>query len=156
MKVNNNPIPSDPVETCAAMVMDTVPMLMRTIRHEMRHRRPAEISMPQFRALRILQHHPEISLSSMAQHLDLTLATTSKLMDVLEKHELVARIVCPTDRRQIMLSLSAHGMKTLEEVRQAAEARLAGLLARLDADDRAAVERAMLALRAAIQQDNEG
>ncbi len=156
MKVTTDPIPTDPIETCAALVMDTVPLLMRTIRHEMRRRRPADISMPQFRALRILQHHPEISLSSMAQHLDLTLATTSKLMDVLEKHELVERIVCPTDRRQIMLSLSAHGAATLDEVRQAAEARLAGLLAHMGDDDRVAVQRAMVALRAAVHSEEEG
>jgi DNA-binding MarR family transcriptional regulator len=136
--------------------MDTVPLLMRTIRHEMRRQRPAEISMPQFRALRILEHHPESSLSQMAQCLDLTLATTSKLMDVLEKHDLVSRVGCPTDRRKIMLTLSAHGMATLAQMRLATETRMAEVLARLGADDRASVEQAMRALRAAVQSEEQG
>ena len=150
MKPSDTPLTADPVASCATLVMDTVPLLMRTIRQEMRRQRPAEISMPQFRALRILQRHPEISLSQMAQCLDLTLATTSKLVDVLEKHALVARVGCPTDHRKLMISLSTLGAETLEQAREAAETRLAELLAQLSADDCAAVAAAMLALRAVV------
>lgn len=137
-------------DRCAGLVMEMVPLLMNTIRHEMRRQRPAELSMPQFRTLRILQRHPDISLSQLAARLDLTLATTSKLIDVLEKHGLVLRACCADDRRKLLLSLTAQGSAALHDVWQATQGRLGEILATLTDEDRAAVERAMSALRTAM------
>lgn len=140
-------------DECAGLVMETVPLLMRTMRREMRQRRPAELSMPQFRALRVLHRHPRMSLSDLAQRLDLTLASTSKLIDVLVKHDLVQRDGCPTDRRRIELQLSEHGHASLSAVWQAAHARLAEALAQLNAEERAVVSQAMRALQSVLSTD---
>ena len=131
--------------------METVHLLMHTMRHEMRQQRPAELSLPQFRTLRILQRHPGLSLSQLAARLDLTLASASKLIDVLEKHALVLRTSSLADRRQIVLQLSEHGCATLEKVEVATHARLAEILASLSVEDRAAVLQAMQALHAVLQ-----
>lgn len=137
----------------AELVMETVTQLMRKIRREMRRQRPQELSMPQFRALRILRRHPEISLSHLAAHLDLTLASASKLIDILEKHGLACREASAVDRRQIMLTLTAQGRETLQTVEVATHARLAEMLTRLGDDDRAVVVQAMHALHTLLDED---
>ncbi|MHB9131667.1 MAG: MarR family winged helix-turn-helix transcriptional regulator [Armatimonadota bacterium] len=138
------------------MVMHTAPLLMRTIRGEMRRQRPAELSLPQFRTLSILQRHPEISLSQLAARLEITLASASKLIDLLAKHGLVSRESSLTDRRKIVLQLSDHGRSTLDTAWQAAHARLAEMLETLDADDQVAVARAMHVLHAVLENDGGG
>lgn len=128
------------------MVMETAPLLMRMIRCEMRRQQAGELSWPQFRTLRIMRRHPSLSLSQLAARLDLTLASASKLIDVLEKHGLTAREADAADRRKIMLHLTAHGQAMLDTAECAAHARLAETLAALNDDDRAAVAQAMRAL----------
>ena len=59
----------DAVDACARLVMETVPLLMRVIRREMRRQQPGELSWPQFRTLRILRRHPCLSLSQLAARL---------------------------------------------------------------------------------------
>lgn len=142
-----------PVDECARLVMETAPLLMKAIRGEMRQQRPAELSLPQFRTLSILQRHPGVSLSQLAVRLDLTLASASKLIDVLAKHALVTREACTTDRRKIVLLLTAHGAATLDTMWQATHARLAELLATLSDEDHAAVAQAMRALQTVLHGD---
>jgi len=144
------------VDACAAMVMETTTLLMRAIRREMRRQRPAELSMSQFRALRILRRHPDLSLSHLAARLDLTLASASKLIDVLEKHGLTARDASLTDRRKVALRVTAHGGHILAAAERAAHANLAEMLTTLSADDRAAVAQAMRALHATLDDGAEG
>lgn len=140
-------------DECASLVMETVPLLMRTMRREMRQRQPAELSMPQFRTLRILHRRPRMSLSELAQRLDLTLASTSKLIDVLVKHDFVQREGCSTDRRRIELQLTEHGHASLSAIWQAAHARLTEALARLPEHERAVVSQAMRALQSLLSTD---
>ena len=112
--------------------------------------------MPQFRTLRILHRHPGLSLSELAGRLDLTLASASKLIDVLVKHDLVSRESSLTDRRRIVLHLSEQGRATLQAVWQAAHAHLAEALAQLNEADRALVIQAMRALQAVLTVDQAG
>lgn len=138
------------VGECAGLVMETVPVLMRTIKREMRQQRPEELSLPQFRTLSLLQRHPGLSLSQLTARLDITLASTSKLIDVLAKHGLVTRETSPTDRRKIVLLLTEHGRATLDAVWLATQARLSEMLAPLCPGDLAAVAQALRALQVAV------
>lgn len=130
--------------------MDTVNLINRAIKREMREHRPVELSMQQFRALRVLDRHPGESLSAVAAHLDLTDASVSKLVDSLVKTRLVKRIDAPDDRRKVVLTLTKAGRQALESAREAALGRLAGVLAEMDEVDRAAVIRTMEILREAL------
>ena len=150
MKLLAHPTTQQHAEECAALVMETVPLLMRAIRHEIRQYQPEELSMPQFRTLRILQRHPELSLSDLAEHLGLTLASASKMVDVLVKHGLVNREASVSDRRKIVLQLNEAGRETLEAVWLATRTRLTAMLSTLEDSDRAAVVQAMRALHGAM------
>jgi DNA-binding MarR family transcriptional regulator len=132
---------------CATLVMETVPLVMRAIRAEMRRRRPADLSVPQFRALGFVRRNPGASLSEVADHLGLTLPATSALIDLLVARELLVRALNPSNRRRVMLTLTPLGASTLAAAHADARARLAELLAALSADERRVVVRAMRILR---------
>jgi DNA-binding MarR family transcriptional regulator len=127
---------------CAAAIMETVPLVMRTVRTEMRRHR-SDLSVPQFRALGFVRRHPGASLSAVAEHLGLTLSAMSTLMDNLVTRELVVRAINPDNRRRATLHLTALGQSTLAAAHAATQARLAELLATLPAAERGVVVRAM-------------
>lgn len=141
-----------PHDHCARAVLETVPLLMRTIRQEMRQQRPAELSLPQFRTLHILQRHPGSSLSQLAARLDLTLASASKLIDVLVKHDLVFREASQTDRRKIVLLLTEYGSNTLATVEQSTHARLIDVLSALPEDEQQIITHAMHTLQSILEE----
>lgn len=85
-------------DTIARELLEVVPVIMRTIRAEMRSHRGADMSVVQFRALLFLNRNPGTSLSAVAEHLDLTLPTVSKMIDGMVANHLVTREdFLPTD-----------------------------------------------------------
>ena len=134
-------------EDCAAAIMETVPLIMRTVRAEMRRRRPADLSVPQFRALGYVRRHPDTSLSDVAEHLGLRLSSMSTLIDNLVTRELIDRGINPDNRRRAKLNLTPLGQSTLEAAHAHTQARLVELLAPLSAPDRAVIAQAMRILR---------
>src|SRR6185369_8728731 len=70
-------------EESAEALLDTVPLVMRTVRQLMREQRSSDLSVPQFRALGFINRHPETSVSAVAEHLGLSVAATSRLVDAL-------------------------------------------------------------------------
>jgi DNA-binding MarR family transcriptional regulator len=134
--------------------METVSMVMRAIRHEMRKHRPVEMSVQQFRALGVVEHHPGASMSVVASRLGLTTASASKLIDALVKPGLVSRTDAPEDRRKVVLDLTEAGRHALGAAREAALGRLAEMLAALDESDRLAITRAMDVLRRVLTDED--
>ena len=104
-------------ETCARAVLDVVPLVMRTIRAEMRRHRSAELGVPQFRVLAFLSLNPGASLSAVAEHVGLRLPSMSTLVAGLVKRGLVARRESDVDRRRVTLSLTRRGRATLDKAR---------------------------------------
>jgi DNA-binding MarR family transcriptional regulator len=119
------------LESCARGVMETVPLVMRFLRAEIRRQRTRSLSVPQFRALVFLSRHPGASLSSMADHLGVTRPTASALVDRLVRRGLVTRTEHPQERRRIVLALTLSGARHLQQAREVARARIAGVLAGL-------------------------
>ena len=134
-------------EACAAAILETVPLVMRTVRSEMRSRRPSDLSVPQFRALGFVRRHPGTSLSDVAEHLGLTLSSMSTLIDNLVTRDLIDRAVNPDNRRRATLTLTPLGRSTLEATYAHTQARLIEVLSPLSADDRAVIVQAMRVLR---------
>lgn len=135
--------------------METVSAVMRAIRREMRRHRPLEMSVQQFRALGVVEHHPGASLSDVASRMGLTTASASKLIDALVKPGLVSRTDAPEDRRKIVLDLTEAGRQALGAAREAALGRLTEVLAALDEPDQLAVTRAMEILRSVLATEDE-
>ena len=134
-------------EACAAALMDTVPLVMRAIRTEMRSHRPSDLSVQQFRALRFVYRHPGASLSEVAEHVGLTLPSTSKMIDRLVTRHLINREPLAHNRRRMSLTLTPLGQSTLEAARAATQAQLSALLAALPAGELADLVRALGRLR---------
>lgn len=135
-------------EATASLLLDAVPLIMRLIRAEMRSHRSPDLSVPQFRALLYIHQHAGTSLSSVADHLGLTLSTTSKLVERLVLRGLVVRASAPHDRRRMALFLTEDGAAILSTAADATLATLAGRLAVLDAAERSAVADALRLLQA--------
>jgi DNA-binding MarR family transcriptional regulator len=98
---------------CAAVLMEVVPSVMRSIQAEVQTERTG-LSLRQFQALTFLSDRRGASLSEMADHLGLRLPASSKLVDALVGHGLVTRADSHTDRRQLTLALTRRGKAALE------------------------------------------
>jgi len=134
-------------DECAREVLETVPLVMRTIRAEMRSLRTPDLTVPQYRTLNFLNRNQGTSLSNVAEHIGLTLPSMSTLVDGLVTRSLVSRQTYSGDRRRVTLALTARGRATLQASCDATQAHLAERLAALPASERAIVVQAMQALR---------
>jgi MarR family transcriptional regulator for hemolysin len=128
-------------------MLDTVPLIMRTIRSEMRSHRTPDLTVPQFRALAFLRRHAGASLSEAAEHMGLTLPSMSRIVDGLVVRHLVVRQTPPEDRRRVSLALTASGQEILQLARKATQACLAEALMTLSEAQRASIIEAMRTLR---------
>lgn len=134
----------------AREVLETIPMVMRTIRCQVRSQRQSDLSVPQFRTLGYLHRHPGCTLSDVSEHVGLTLPAMSRLVDGLVHRELLTRNVSVDDRRRVELSLTKSGAAILEESRDMAQARLAEILEPLSPGEMEQVLTAMQHLRSAF------
>lgn len=137
-------------DECAARLLDTLPLIMRILRTEIRNRRPADLSVPQFRVLAFLSRCEGASLSDVTEHIGLTLPTMSKMIDALVARKLVIRGVSPGDRRRVALRLTDLGKSVRDSIAREAQSRIAELLAALPPEDRRVIAEAMRILQAAF------
>jgi DNA-binding MarR family transcriptional regulator len=140
---------------CAGHILETVPVVMRAIRTEMRSHRGSDLSVPQLRVLVFLNRHEGASLSDIAEHMGLTLPSMSKMVDVLVTRELVSRSMNPADRRRVILAPTALGRATRQAAHKATESRLAERLAVLPASERRNIIEAMQALKSIFLSGKE-
>jgi DNA-binding MarR family transcriptional regulator len=115
-------------EQCAAKVMETIPLVMRFIRADMRARNATELSVPQFRTLAFLDRNPGASLSALSEHLGVTLATASANTERLVQRDFVDRCDHPAERRRVSLKLTEAGNQHLQKARAQTRAYIADLL----------------------------
>jgi MarR family transcriptional regulator for hemolysin len=135
------------LNTCAHELMDTTPQILQSIRVETRRGRGSDISIPQFRTLRFIQRIPNSSLSSLAEHLGLTLPSVSKLVDRLVKQKLIIRQESTADRRCRTLELTKVGATIVNSARDEAQLNLAKKMAHLSDADLETIHKAMQLLR---------
>jgi DNA-binding MarR family transcriptional regulator len=141
------------IDECAKEILETVPLVMRTIRHELRKHAAKELSVAQFRTLNFLSRHRGASLSEVAEHIGLTLPTMSTLIDGLVIRNFAVRKTHPKDRRRMLLELTDRGQATLRTARDATRDYLAGLLEPLSSDDRTTVVRSMGILSSILEKE---
>ncbi|MDR5709690.1 MAG: MarR family transcriptional regulator [Armatimonadota bacterium] len=112
-------------------IAETVPEVMRFLRCQMRAAAAEMGSVPQFRTLVFLRHHPGASLADLAEHLGVTPPTASALVERLVQRGLVHRAADPRERRRVVLGLTPAGARLLERAWRATQARLRQKLASL-------------------------
>jgi len=86
------------------MVLDVVPVVMRPLRTQMRSHRAAGLSIPQFRSLCFVERYEGASLSAVADHLDLSLPTVSRMINGLVERGYLERKSSEDDRRHVSLT----------------------------------------------------
>lgn len=131
------------LDECARQLLDTTPQIMRSIRAEMRNHRGHDLSVPQFRTLTFIHRNPEVSLSHLADHLGLTLPSTSKLVDGLVNQKVITRRESKEDRRRLTLALTKNGEDILRMARTATQNHLKDVLHELSPDELSTIVRAM-------------
>lgn len=140
-------------EQCAARVMETVPLVMRFIRSDMRARGSyEELSVPQFRTLAFLDKNPGASLSELADHLGVTRATASANTERLVQRAFIDRCDHPEERRRVVLKLTEAGKKHLEETRAQTRVFIAELLTSLTDEQVLLVEEGLSLLKQVFEQ----
>jgi MarR family transcriptional regulator for hemolysin len=140
------------VGDCAREVLDVVPAVLRPLRRQMRSHR-AGLSIPQFRSLCFVERYDGASLSMVAEHVDLSLPTVSRMINGLVQRGYLQRKSSEDDRRHVSLSLRAKGQAIMREARHATQQYLAEKFENLSDEQRQALVAAMQALREVFQQD---
>ncbi len=121
---------------CARELLDAAPPMMWHIRRAMRQHRRG-LSMPQFRAMVYISNKPCISLSCVAEHLALSLPTTSRIITGLVNKGFLKRQGCADDRRQMSLGITARGESVLSGAWTAAQQSVAEELKQFSPKQRA-------------------
>ena len=80
--------------------------------------KPFGLSPEQYNVLRILRgHHPEpITVSSIQDRMLNKMSNASRLVEKLKQKGLADRKECPTDRRQVDITITAAGNKLLQQL----------------------------------------
>lgn len=143
--------PADEARTdLAARLRLTVGRLNRRIRidgHE-------SIPPLQLSALVTVEQHGPLRLSELARREAVTAPTMSRVLTSLVDQGLVYREPDPQDARGVLITLSERGSTQLDDVRSHRTALVARRLARLDADQLAALHAAMPALEALLVDED--
>jgi len=100
--------------------------------------------------LHLLERHGELAMSRLAETLDVSLSAATGLVDRIEERGFVERIRVPSDRRIVLVRITAAGRQLLEDVEVLQTEFLSGVLDQLDPSQLEGVARAMADLRAAL------
>ena len=139
-------------QNCANDILETVPMVMRIIRKQMRQHRSG-LNVPQFRTLCLCSSEPGSSLSDTADFIGLSLPAMSRMVDGLVDQKLMEREPSADDRRHIRLSVTPSGTAAVREARQLAQDHLVGLLDGLSVAEQSTISRAMQLLDGTFSSD---
>ncbi len=101
----------------ADQFMSTIPRAMQSIRSEMRSKRLHDLSVPHFRILAKLWRAPANN-KTLAEHLGVSVAAMSRMVDSLVNRGLIARSMGEEDRREVKLELTPVGRESFSEIRQ--------------------------------------
>jgi DNA-binding MarR family transcriptional regulator len=152
--------PANLAQECAHAVMQTVPVVMRAIRTEMRRNGAPLLSIPQVRTLAYLHGSPGSCLFHLAEHLGVTRPTASTIVERLVRRGMVSRAEDPRERRRVVLHLTPLGLQHFQHTRRATQKWMATVLSRLSAVELQRIKRGVTVLAApfngAADRDSRG
>jgi DNA-binding MarR family transcriptional regulator len=109
------------------------------------------VSMAQLHILYTVQRNGEMTMSHLADVLNVSLSNTSGLIDRMEERGFVERTRVPEDRRVVLVHVTAAGTRMLEEVDALSDDLLRSVLGRVDASQLPGIARAVGDLREALE-----
>jgi DNA-binding MarR family transcriptional regulator len=110
----------------------------------------AGISMTHLHILWVLEHHGELTMSRLAEMLDVSFSNATGLIDRMEERGLVERIRVPDDRRVVIVRASEQGARIRDEIEALKQDRMRSILGRLRPDQLSRVLAAIGDLRGAV------
>ena len=110
----------------ARSVLESVPLIMRTVGHGVRHG-GGEVSPQQYRLLNIIGAHPQTP-TRLAHIQGVTPATATATVSTLEQRGWVSREHDAGDRRRVIVSLTGEGRAVLDRARAIIEGAIADAL----------------------------
>lgn len=131
----------------SAIAVALRPTLTRLYLALRRHTPIREYTAAQASALTVLLDHGPMRMGELAERESIRMPTATALIDGLTRNGLVERRPDPDDRRAVLVALTEHGTDVLDRVRGERDSILTAALARLGADDRAAIAAAAPALQ---------
>ena len=138
--------------------MDLAPRLrfaLARVARRLRQEGAAHLSPSQLAALATIERHGPLTPSDLAARERVQRPTVTGVLARLEEAGLVTRTPDPTDRRSALVALTPAGAELLAEARTRKDAFLAHRLERLDAADRATLERAAELLERLLEEEEE-
>jgi DNA-binding MarR family transcriptional regulator len=132
----------------AARLRVAVGRLHRRIRLDSNDVPPLQLS-----TLVSIQDHGPLRLGELAAREAVSAPTMTRVLAALDERGLILRKPDPVDARSTRVELSPTGIRALAEVRSRRTALLDARLARLTAEQRAALEAALPALEAMVVED---
>ena len=133
-------------EELASVLRISVSRLARRLRAERTaHGLPelSELSDTQLAALGALERHGAMTPGELAEHEKVQPPSMTRVIAVLEERDLVLRSPHPTDRRQVVLTVTEEGRAVVQRVRLRKDAWLARRLAELTDGELATLEAAV-------------
>jgi DNA-binding MarR family transcriptional regulator len=108
------------------------------------------VSVTQLHLLSLIDRHGEMTMSRVAQVLDVSLSNATGIVDRMEERGLVERHRVPDDRRVVLVRVSERGRRLLGEVEVLKDDLLAAVLDRLTPGQLDRLVRALTDLRSAV------
>lgn len=108
----------------------------RSIHAFIRRNRESALSLSQVNSMFRLYHHGPCQVNDLANHLGITTAAVSQLLDNLVKAGLIQRTEDPNDRRVKLIALTEQGQNTVEESKRARHAWLVDLAREFTDDEK--------------------
>jgi DNA-binding MarR family transcriptional regulator len=109
------------------------------------------VSMAQLNIMYILHRNGEMTMSHLADVLNVSFSSATGLIDRMEERDFIERSRVPEDRRIVVVRLTAAGRDLLEEIDTLSADLLRRVLTRLDAPQLDAMAHAIADLRAAVE-----
>jgi DNA-binding MarR family transcriptional regulator len=118
----------------------------------------AGISMTHLHILWLLEHHGDVTMSRLADLLDVSLSNATGLIDRMEERGLVERVRVPEDRRIVLVRASSEGDRVRGEIEALKHDRIRSVLGRLDPAKLARMRDVVQDLRVALADElgNDG
>jgi DNA-binding MarR family transcriptional regulator len=110
----------------------------------------AGISMTHLHILWVLEHHGDLTMSRLAEMLDVSLSNATGLIDRMEERGLVERVRVPDDRRVVLVRASEQGARIRDEIEALKQDRMRAILGRLSPGQLSRMTAAIRDLRTAV------
>jgi DNA-binding MarR family transcriptional regulator len=137
----------------ATHLLELLPVFMLDLRHEMSRNRYSSLTMAQFRVLSQLRWGGPANNKCIAENLGVTVANSSRMIDLLVKKKLVVRAQSVKDKREVLVRLSPKGLAHFQEVQERLCSFVAERFGSASRDELATMESGLSLLRSSMRSE---